>query len=410
MPNRKTIYFDNNATTRTSPSVFESMVPYLTQYYGNPSSAYQIGRQVNTAVEEARVRVADLLGCEPKEIIFTSCGTESDNTAILSALHTTGNRHVIISAVEHSAVKNQAEHLERLGYGVTVLPVAPDGTLSVKQVEEALRPDTAVVSLMWANNETGVLFPVEEIAELCRARGVLFHTDAVQAVGKIPIRLGSLKIDFLSLSGHKLHAPKGVGALYVRRRSKFVPMLIGGHQEKGKRGGTENVASIVGLGRAAVEAAENLEDETTRVRSLRDKFETRVLDVITGTQVNGHRELRLPNTSNISFQGVEAEALLIMLDQYGICASAGSACTTGSLEPSHVLRAMAVPKETALGALRFSFSIYNTEDEVDQVLALLPGIVNHLRTETPSAASLKARLDAGENLAVGAMPPVSTRI
>ena len=410
MTEHKTIYFDNNATTRVSPSVFEAMVPYLTEYYGNPSSAYRIGRQVNTAVEEARAQVAELLGCEAKEIIFTSCGTESDNTAISSALQTTGHRHVIISAVEHSAVKNQAEHLERQGYGVTVLPVAQDGTLTVRQVEEALRPDTAVVSLMWANNETGVIFPVEEIGGLCRARGVLFHTDAVQAVGKIPIRLSDLKIDFLSLSGHKLHAPKGVGVLYVRRRSKFVPMLIGGHQEKGKRGGTENVASIVGLGRAAVEAGDKMADEGTRVRGLRDHFENAVLKNIPDTSVNGHREKRLPNTSNINFQGVEAEALLIMLDQYGICASAGSACTTGSLEPSHVLRAMGVPKETALGALRFSFSVYNTKEEVDRVLSLLPGIVERLRSETPSATALKARLDAGEDLTARPLSSVSARL
>ncbi len=401
MTKRKTIYFDNNATTQISPSVFEAMVPYLTQYYGNPSSAYQIGREVNDAVQRAREQTAALLGCDAKEVIFTSCGTESDNTAILSALQTTGHRHVITSATEHSAVKNQAEHLERLGYGVTILPVAADGTLQVRQVEEALRSDTAIVSLMWANNETGVLFPIEEIGELCRERGVLFHTDAVQAVGKIPIRLNDLKIDFLSVSGHKLHAPKGVGVLYVRRRAKFVPMLLGGHQEKGKRGGTENVASIVGLGHAADEARENMNDENTRVRGLRDKFENAVLSSISDTQRNGHAGKRLPNTTNISFSGVEAEALLIMLDQYGICASAGSACTTGSLEPSHVLRAMGVPKELALTALRFSFSVYNAEQEVDRVLAVLPGIVARLRDETPSAAALKSRVDSGEDITAG---------
>jgi len=400
MSQPNTIYFDNNATTRISPSVFEAMVPFLTEHYGNPSSAYRIGRTVNSAIETAREQVATLIGCQPKEIIFTSCGTESDNTAIASALQTTGRNHIVTSTVEHSAIKSQTEHLERLGHGVTRLPVAADGTLTVQQVEQALRPDTAIVSLMWANNETGVLFPVEEIAGLCASRGVLFHTDAVQAVGKIPVNLAASKIDLLSISGHKLHAPKGVGVLFARRR-KVAPLLLGGSQEKGKRGGTENVASIVGLGQAALEACEKMDEENTRVRALRDRFESTVLRLIPHTGVNGHATQRLPNTSNIAFHAVEAEALLILLDQYGICASAGSACTTGSLEPSHVLRAMGVAKEQALGSLRFSFSIYNSEDEVDRSLALLPGIVSRLRAETPSAAALKARMDAGENITAG---------
>ncbi|MDR2463125.1 MAG: aminotransferase class V-fold PLP-dependent enzyme, partial [Verrucomicrobiales bacterium] len=276
----KIIYFDNNATTQASPSVFEAMVPYLTEHYGNASSSYRIGRVAREAVERARAQTADLIGCEPREIVFTGCATESNNTAINSALQTTGHRHVIVSAVEHSAIKNHAEHLERLGYGVTFLPVASDGTLTVNHVENALRPDTAIVSVMWANNETGVTFPVAEIGELCRARGVLFHTDAVQAVGKLPVNLAELKVDFLSLAGHKFHAPKGIGALYVRRRVKFVPYLLGGHQEKGKRGGTENIPHIVGLGQAAVEAKQHLAEEASRVLALRDKFENTALRLI----------------------------------------------------------------------------------------------------------------------------------
>ena len=396
---KQIIYFDNNATTQVSPSVFESMVPYLTEHYGNASSSYRIGRVTREAVESTRAQVADLLGCEAREIVFTGCATESNNTAINSALQTTGHRHIIVSAVEHSAIKNHAEYLERLGYGVTCLPVANDGTLTVSQVEEALRDDTAIVSVMWANNETGVTFPVAEIGELCRARGVLFHTDAVQVVGKIPINLAELKIDFLSLAGHKFHAPKGVGALYVRRRAKFVPYLIGGHQEKGKRGGTENVPHIVGLGQAAVEAKKHLAEEATRVRALRDKFENSVLASIPDTFVNGNREQRTPNTSSLAFGGLEAEALLIMLDQYGICASAGSACTTGSMEISHVLKAMNIPKDRAVGTLRFSFSAYNTEAEVDYVLGILPAIVAKLRDEKLTAVQLKERLEASSSLA-----------
>jgi cysteine desulfurase len=391
---RKIIYFDNNATTQLSPSVFEAMVPYLTEHYGNASSAYRMGRSTAQALEKAREQVAALLGCKAREIVFTSCGTESDNAAIHSALKTTGHRHVVVSAVEHSAIKNHAEDLELQGYAVTWLPVKEDGTLSVEDVAKALRPDTAIVSLMWANNETGVYFPVEEIAALCRERGVLFHTDAVQAVGKIPINVAALQVDFLSLSGHKLHAPKGVGVLYVRRGVSFVPLLVGGSQEKKRRGGTENVASIVALGQAAEESVAHLETEAVEVRRLRDKLERGILASISGTCLNGHEEQRLPNTSNIAFAGVEAEALLILLDHHGVCASAGSACTTGSPTPSHVLRGMGFPVERALGSLRFSLSRFNTEAEVDEVLALLPGLVERLRRENPKAQELKAQLEA----------------
>jgi cysteine desulfurase len=322
-------------------------------------------------------------------VVFTSCGTESDNTALASALQTSGGRHVVVSSVEHSAIKNHAEALERQGYAVSWLPVAADGTLAPDQVEKALRPDTAIVSLMWANNETGVLFPVEEIAALCSARGVAFHTDAVQVPGKIPIRLKESKIDYLSISGHKFHAPKGVGALYVRRRAKYLPYLIGGHQEKGRRGGTENVASLIGLGEAAAQALEHLDEERITVRKLRDRFEAGVLAALPDTRINGHRDQRLPNTSNLAFPGIAAEALLVMLDRENVCASAGSACTAGSMEVSHVLRAMAVPREYAQGSVRFSFSRYNRESEVDHVLSLLPGIVRSLREKPPSVEELR---------------------
>ncbi len=358
------------ATTKIAPEVFESMIPYLTDLYGNPSSAYRFGKQINGAIEHAREQVALLLGCEPKEVLFTSCGTESDNAAISSAFQTTGKRQLLTSAVEHSAVKNHAEKLENSGFGVLRLPVAADGTLTPCQVEKAVTDDTAIVSLMWANNETGVLFPVEEIASLCHDRGVLFHTDAVQVAGKIPLDLSSSKITMLSLSGHKLHAPKGVGALYLKRRSKFAPYLIGGSQEKGKRAGTENVASIVGFGRAAELALEKIGEERTRVKAMRDRFEEALL-ADPRVKVNGNREDRLPNTSNLRFEGKSAEHLIGDFDALGLCASAGSACTTGSMAPSHVLNAMGLSDEQALSSIRFSFSRYNTQEEADRAIRIV---------------------------------------
>jgi cysteine desulfurase len=382
---RDVIYFDNNATTKIAPEVFEAMIPFLTEYYGNPSSAYGFGRQIQAAVKKAREQVAGLLGCSPRELYFTSCGTESDNAALASALQATGKRHLITSKVEHSAIKNHVAHLERSGYAVTRLPVDSRGRLTVQQVAEAIRPDTALVSLMWANNETGVLFPIEEIGRLCRECGVLFHTDAVQAVGKIPFRLSECQIDFLSLSGHKLHAPKGVGALYVRSGVAFLPYLIGGGQERGKRGGTENVASIVGLGEAADAALELLEKERTEVKALRDAFEAGVLGTVPGAKVNGDLEQRLPNTTSICFSGLEAEALLLLLDREGICASAGSACTTGTLEPSHVLSAMGLGPEDALASIRFSFGRANTRGEVEKALAIIREKTTALRAETAAA-------------------------
>lgn len=379
------IYLDNNATTRVAPEVFEAMVPFLTEYYGNPSSAYSFGKRVEGHLKEAREKVAALLGATPKEIIFTSCGTESDNAAIWSALQTTGKKHIVTTQVEHSAIMNQTEWLEKNGYGVTRLGVATDGTLSLADVEKAIRDDTAIVSIMWANNETGVIFPVEEIASLCKKKGVLFHTDAVQTPGKIDLRhVTASDIDYLSISGHKLHAPKGVGFLYAKKRSKkIVPYIIGGGQERGKRGGTENVASIVGLGRAAEISMEFLAEEQVRVRKLRDRFEGALMERLPNLYINGNREQRLPNTSNIAFDFVEAEAVLMRLDAAGICASSGSACTTGSLDPSHVLSAMNLTPARARSCVRFSFSRYNTDADIDRALEVIPPMIEQLRAMSP---------------------------
>ena len=381
------IYMDNNATTRVAPEVLEVMMPYLSDYYGNPSSMHTFGGQVGMAIQKARQQVADLLGADPSEITFTSCGTESDSTAILSAIQTfPEKRHIVTTRVEHPAVKSLCENIDRLTghkHRVTKLKVASDGTLDLDEYAAALTDDTAIVSVMWANNETGVIFPIATMARMARERGILFHTDAVQAVGKLPIKLKEIDVDFLSLSGHKLHAPKGVGVLYVRRGTLFVPFLTGGHQEKGRRGGTENVASIVALGRACELAAEKMTEENTRVKALRDRLEEGLLATIPQSMLNGHKIDRLPNTCNISFEYVEGEAILLHMNRYNICASSGSACTSGSLEPSHVLRAMGVPFTAAHGSIRFSLSIYNTEEEVDFVLAKMPEIFASLRQMSP---------------------------
>ena len=384
---QQVIYLDNNATTKIAPEVLQSMMPYLTDLYGNPSSMHTFGGQVGEAVAKARKQVASLLGAEPGEITFTSCGTESDSTAILSALQTyPEKRHIITTRVEHPAVKNLCENLGALTghkYRVTRLKVDEQGMLDLNEYAAALSEDTAIVSVMWANNETGVLFPIEKMAKMAKEKGVLFHTDAVQAVGKIPINLSELDVDFLSLSGHKLHAPKGVGVLYIKRGTLFVPFLMGGHQEKGRRGGTENVASIVGLGTACDLAGKNMQEENTRVRLLRDKLETGLMSRIPKSLLNGHKTERLPNTCNISFEFVEGEAILLHMNKYGICASSGSACTSGSLEPSHVLRAMGVPFTAAHGSIRFSLSIYTTEQEIDCVIEKMPPIIELLRKMSP---------------------------
>jgi cysteine desulfurase len=381
-------YFDNNATTQVSPEVVDAMVPFFKEHWGNPSSAYSFGKDVAREIETARASVADLINADPREIIFTSCGTESNNSAIHSALVThPEKRHVLMTMVEHSANIKFGDFLKKHGYHVSFLPVESDGGLDLHLLEKSIRPDTAIVSVMWANNETGVLFPIEEVAALCRSKGVLFHTDAVQVPGKLKIDVKELGVDFLSLSAHKLHAPKGIGALFVKRRTKYHPYIIGGGQERGRRGGTENVPYIVGFGRAAQLALGSLKEENTRVRAMRDNLEKGILGHIEGASRNGAKEPRLPNTTNIAFDGVEAEGILLLLDEAGICASSGSACTTGSLDPSHVLMAMGLSLSRARGSVRFSLGIYNNEAEVEHALAVLPGIISRLRG-TSSAETL----------------------
>ena len=380
------IYLDNNATTQLDPAVIEEMLPYLTDYYGNPSSGYAFGAQVRRAIDLARERVAALLGCESGEIVFTSCGTEANNAALNSALQLDSARqHIVTTAVEHSATFRHCEVLSKRGCGVTTVGVDGEGNLDLEELESALTPQTAIISAMWDNNETGVLFPVEKIAEIARRKRVLFHTDAIQAAGKIPISLANSTINSLSLSAHKLHGPKGVGALYVNKRSAFRPSLLGGSQENNRRAGTENVASIVALGKAAQCAMAALEDEETRVRALRDRFETSVLERVPGSSVNGGRAARLPNTTNFSFAGIQSDAALMMLDRERICCSAGSACRTGALESSRVLRAMKLSDEGARGSMRFSFSRFNTEAEVDKAVEILAQVIAKLRALSPAA-------------------------
>jgi cysteine desulfurase len=378
-----TVYLDNNATTQSAPEVVAAMLPFFAEHYGNPSSMHTFGGRVKAPLDQARAQVAELLGASPEEIIFTSCGTESDNTAIMSALRCFPNkRHVVTTRVEHPAVLNFCQNLAGRGYEVTFLPVDRQGNLDLGQVQEAIREDTAIVSVMWANNETGVVFPVEEIAKLAKAKGALFHTDAVQAVGKVPINLRQTAIDLLALSGHKLHTPKGTGVLYVRKGTPFVPYVMGGHQEHGRRAGTENVPYIIGIGRAAQLAAERMADENTRVKALRDRLEQGLLKV-ESTMINGDPARRLPNTTSVSFEYVEGESILLMLSDLGVCASPGSACTSGSLEPSHVLRAMGVPFTAAHGSIRFSLSYYNTDEDIDHVLKHMPAIIARLRDISP---------------------------
>jgi cysteine desulfurase len=377
-------YFDNNATTRVAPEVVEAMLPFLTEHWGNPSSAYTFGHQLAGPLDHARGRVAALIGAEPREIIFTACGTESINTAIHSALATRHDkRHVVTTAVEHSATVKFCSYLQKRGYDITFLPVSSDGALALTALEKAIRPETALVSIMLANNETGVLFPVADTAAICRDKGVLCHTDAVQAAGKMKIDVKELDVDFLSLSGHKLRAPKGIGALYVKRHTKFQPYLIGGGQERGRRGGTENVANIVAFGRAAGLALAGLEEKGARLRTLRDHLEHGILDRVPGSVRNGAAEPRLPNTTNLAFQGVEAEGILLLLDQANVCASSGSACTTGSLDPSHVLLAMGCSAARARASIRFSLGAETTEAEVDYLLHCLPPIIGKLRANAP---------------------------
>jgi cysteine desulfurase len=381
----KVIYVDNNATTMVAPEVLDAMMPYFSTNYGNPSSMHSFGGNVAGAIETARENVANLIGAAPEEIVFTSCGTESDGTAIRAAIESyPDKKHLVTSRVEHPAVKNLYESLSKKGYRTTFVPVDHSGRLDIDYLYDSLSDDTAIVSLMWGNNETGVLFPVEEISKEVKSRGILFHTDAVQAVGKISIKVGETGVDMLSLSGHKFHSPKGIGALYIRKGTKFSPFMIGGHQEKGRRGGTENTASIIGLGKAAELAAAHLaKNGYERISRLRDRLEQTLLEKVSNALINGDPANRLPNTTSVAFEYVEGEAILLMMNEYGICASSGSACTSGSLEPSHVLRAMGVPFTAAHGSIRFSLSRYNTEDEMDVILEKLPPVIERLRELSP---------------------------
>ena len=381
----KVIYVDNNATTMVAPEVLDAMMPYFSQNYGNPSSMHSFGGNVAGAIEIARENVANLIGATPQEIVFTSCGTESDGTAIRAAIESyPAKKHLVTSRVEHPAVKNLYEALSKKGYRATFVPVDRYGRLDIDYLYDSLSDDTAIVSLMWGNNETGVIFPIEEISREVKSRGILFHTDAVQAVSKIPINVGETGVDMLSLSGHKFHAPKGIGALYIRKGTKFSPFMIGGHQERGRRGGTENTASIIGLGKAAELAGAHLaENGYERISRLRDRLEQTLLDKVSNALINGDPANRLPNTTSVAFEYVEGEAILLMMNEYGICASSGSACTSGSLEPSHVLRAMGVPFTAAHGSIRFSLSRYSTDEEMDVILEKLPPIIERLRELSP---------------------------
>lgn len=380
----RTVYLDNNATTRTAPEVVEAMLPFFSDLYGNPSSMHFFGGQVGRHVKQAREQVAALIGAHPEEIVFTSCGTESDNAAIMGTLYSyPEKKHIVISRVEHPAVLNVAHQLQARGYRITELGVNREGQLDLDELRTVLTDETALVSIMTANNETGVLYPIDEIAAIVREHGIPFHTDAVQSIGKIPMDLRKSPIDMLSLSGHKLHAPKGIGALYIRKGTRFAPFVVGGHQEAGRRGGTENVPYIIGLGRAAQFAMDHLQEENSRVKALRDRLETELLKSIPNTMINGDAKNRLPNTSNLSFEYVEGESILMLLSDEGICASSGSACTSGSLQPSHVLRAMGVPFTAAHGSIRFSLSIYNSDADVDHVIATLPPIIQRLRDISP---------------------------
>ena len=385
----RVVYVDNNATTMVAPEVFEAMKPFLQDQYGNPSSMHAFGGKIHKNIDSARENVADLLGAsDPQEIIFTSCGTESDNTAIMSTLRSyPDKKHIITTKVEHPAVLNLCKYLETTGYRITYLNVDNKGMIDLSELKSSIGEDTALISIMYANNETGVIFPVEEIAEIARTRKVIVHIDAVQAVGKIPFKLTKLPVDLLSLSGHKLHAPKGVGALYVRKGTRFTPFLIGGHQEHSRRGGTENIASIVGLGVACQLAGKSIEEERARIKNLRDKLENTLLQKIARARLNGNEKNRLPNTSNIGFEFIEGEAILLMLDEKGIAASSGSACTSGSLSPSHVLRAMGIPFTFVQGSIRFSLSRYNNESDIDYIIKHLPPIIERLRGISPYRAS-----------------------
>lgn len=381
----KTIYVDNAATTPVSDSVLEAMMPYLKEVYGNPSSLYHVSEEPKAAIAKARGQVAKALNCEPREVFFTSCGTESDNWALKGyavQMKKRGKTHIITTNIEHHAILHTAQFLESQGFDVSYLPVNEDGLMTAEQVRDAIRPETGLVSIMYANNEVGTIFPIPEIAEVCHEKDVILHTDAVQAVGHVPIDVKAQKIDMLSLSGHKIHAPKGIGALYVRKGIMPVNLLHGGGQERGRRGGTENTAFIVALGQAITDAVDNMEKNIDHCRRLRDRLIEGLL-AIPATRLNGARDPRLPGNVNVSFEGIEGESILLMLDAYGICASSGSACTSGSLDPSHVLLALGLPHAIAHGSLRLSVSENNTDEEVDYILEHVPAIIERLRNMSP---------------------------
>jgi cysteine desulfurase len=384
----KTIYLDNNATTRVAPEALDAMLPFLRENYGNPSSIHRFGGMLKRHIEKAREQVASLLNADPDEIVFTSCGSESDNTALKGFCAAAGGRaYIVTSTVEHPAVRNTARHLRDQGAALTEINVDAEGMLALQDYDAAPMDDRTIVSLMWANNETGVLFPIHECAVKAKERGALFHTDAVQAVGKVPIDLKKTPVDLLALSGHKLHAPKGIGALFVRKGTAIEPLLHGGHQERGLRAGTENIAYIVGLGAACELAQKHMDEENYAIKRFRDKLEAALLVTCPAAKLNGHKTSRLPNTTNISFEAIEGEGILLHLDELGIAASSGSACTTGSLEPSHVMRAMGIPYTFAHSSIRFSLSWYTTQQEIDAVIAAMPPIINKLRSLSPFVKS-----------------------
>lgn len=390
----KTVYLDNNATTMVDPKVFEAMKPYFCDLYGNPSSMHEFGGQVGKAVDKAREQVKDFLGAkDAKEIIFTASGSEGDNMAIRGILDANKNKkHIITTKIEHPAVLNVFKYFEKQGYDVTYLSVDSKGNLDLNELKNAITDDTALVSIMYANNETGVILPVEKAAKLVKQINpkIKFHTDAVQAAGKIPLDVKNTDIDLLTIAGHKLHAPKGIGALYVKTGTLLPAFVIGGHQERGKRAGTENVPYIVGLGKACEIAQKSLDFEMTEVKRLRDKLENGILKSIYNAKVNGATDNRVPNTTNIGFQYIEGELILLHLSDFGICASSGSACTSGSLEPSHVLKSMGVPFEALHGSIRFSLSRFTTEAEIDYVLKVLPEVIFKLNKISPYQRELKA--------------------
>lgn len=391
---KKIIYLDNNATTKVDEIVLETMIPYYSKYYGNPSSIYEFGGKTAAVIKEARESIKDLFGAnDQKEIFFTGSGSESANMAIKGILEADKSKnHFITTKVEHPCVLNLYKNLEKQGYRVTYIDVNSDGELDLAELEEAVNDDTALVSCMYANNETGIIFPVEKVADIVKSKNpeTKVFVDAVQAAGKIKIDVKSSNIDLMSISGHKFHAPKGIGALYVKAGTLLVPLIVGGHQEKGKRAGTENVASIVGMGKAAELATEGLYDELTRVKALRDKLESSILKNIFNSRLNSSVSNRVPNTTNIGFEYVEGELILLYLDEHGICASSGSACTSGSLDPSHVLKAMGVPFTALHGSIRFSLSRFTTEDEIDYTINILPQIIEKLTNISPFQKELKA--------------------